>query len=226
MTNLAEKPERLDIRLSEEEKKRLEELAKQKGVSMTNLVRTWIQKGDVVHVLAEQLQDFVKDFDKWHVSENRSTNIRHLCENLHGRMGAIENESLRTVLYDWTNFLSQSFQLLKGDISTTKRQLGEAIKTSVQAPRTERLILHVSILEFSKIVVSYHNIFIKGFLDIVKNMDERTQRRIGETYNDEVRTRYNEIASKYEDYLKRAQRELGESLEQAIPRAKEFRSHE
>lgn len=193
---------------------------------MTDLVKTWIQKGDVVHVLAEQLQDFVNDFDKWHVSENRNTNIRHLGENLHGRMGNIEDASLRPVLYDWTNFFSESFQLLKDDISDTKRQLGDAIKASVREPRGERIVLHVSILRFSKIVVLYHNIFIKGFLDILKNMDELTKGRFGATYNDEVRTRYNEIASKYEDFLKRAQRELGENLEQAIPRAKEFRSHE
>ena len=220
---MAEKPERLDIRLSEEEKKRLAELAKEKGVSMTDLVRTWIVRGDVVHVLAEQLQDFVKDFDKWHVSENRRSSVRFLCQDLQGRLADMEDETKRRILYDWIGFYQQSFELLKLDISILRRQTGTFIKLKYLKERT---MLIGFILEFTKTILSYHDIFIQGFLKILENMSEKTKRSIGQTYNDEVRTRYNEIASKFEDFLKRAQRELGEGLEHTMPRAKEFRAKE
>lgn len=227
VSKLSEKPERLDIRLSEEEKKRLAELAKERGVSMTDLVRTWIMRGDVVRVLGEQLHDFVKDFDKWHVSENRNTSIRYLCERLHGRTGAIKDQSNVTMLFNWTNFFGRSFQLLKRDLLILKGQLGELIKSdALKHTPIERTILTSSIIRFSNVIVSYHDTFINGFLEILKNMDEDTKRDTGGTYNDEVRTRYNEIASKYEDYIKRAERELGGGLERSIPRAKEFRPNE
>lgn len=216
--------ERLDIRLSEEEKKRLAELATQRGVSMTDLVRTWITRGDVVHVLAEQLEDFVDDFDKWHVSENRNTSIRYLCEHLQGRTGFIKDDpSRQKVLYQWIGFFMQSFDLLKRHVSVLKTRVGKFIKQKEPKMKDDLIGL---ILQFILIVYYYDRIFLQGFLNILQNMDEQTKHSTGATYNDEFRTRYNEIASKLEDFLKRAERELGHGMEKVIPRAKEFRAEE
>jgi len=212
--------ERLEVRLSEEEKKRLAELAKQKGVSMTDLVRVWIMRGDVVHVLAEQLQDITNDFAKWHVLENRSTSIKNLCENLRGRVGAIEDEGKRAIMFDWIEFFPRSFQFMRNDVSDLKERLARFI--SQEEPK-EKMVLVSLVNKFASIIISYNNVFVESFMKILQNMDEYSKRNFGARYNDDFRTRYNEIASKYEDFLKRAQRELGESLVQAIPRAKEFR---
>ena len=220
---MSEKAERLDIRLGEEEKKRLAELAKQRGVSMTDLVKTWIMRGDVVHVLAEQLQDIMNDFAKWHVLEHRSTNIGHLCNDLRGRMEGIEDQMRRVIIYEWIGFFNRSYQLIRNDVVYLRNRLNKFVK---QREPKDREVLFKLTIEFSQIVTSYHNIFLQGFLDILQNMDEKTKRRAGETYNDEFRTRYNEIASKYEDFLKRTQRELGGGLESAMPRAREFRAKE
>jgi len=206
--------------LTEEEKARLAELADQRGVSMTDLIRTWIVRGDVVYVLAEQLKDIVDDFAKWHVLENRSTSIQYLCDTIRNNIGAIENEEKRIIIYRWLESFLRSFQLIKDDVSNLKRRLDKFI--SQREPKEKNVLIEL-ILEFSKIVSSYYDIFVQGVLDILQNSGELTDRHIGEIYNDEFRTRFNEITSKYEDFLKRVKRELGEGLEQALPRAKEFR---
>ena len=213
--------ERLDIRLSEEEKKRLAELAKQKGVSMTDLVRVWIVRGDVVHVLSEQLQDILNDFAKWHVLHNTNTSILYLCLNLRNRMDTVQDATKRTMIYKWTAFFDESFRFMRDNISDLTRRLSRFI--SKKEPKEKEILINL-IIEFSKIVVSYHNVFVEGFMNILQNMGKNAKRDIGDVYNDEFRTRYNEIASKYEDFLKRVQRELGGGLEQAIPRAREFRA--
>ena len=212
--------ERLDVRLSEEEKKRLEELARQRGVSMTDLVRTWIMRGDIVHVLAEQLHDLVKDFNKWHVSENRNTSISYLCRSLGDRVQYIEDETKRGPIRGWANLLCQAFQFMISDVRDLRSKLDRFIR---QKEPKEKNVLIEAILDFTQIVTSYHSIFVQGFIEILQNMDEDTKRLVGGWYNDEFRTRYNEITPKYEDFLKRAHRELGELSEQAMPRAKEFR---
>lgn len=215
--------ERLEVRLSEEEKKRLAELAKQRGISMTDLVRTWIIRGDVVHVLAEQLKDITNDFAKWHVLENRSTSINNLCEHLRGRMGAIEDEGRRVIIFDWIEFFNRSFQLMRNDVSDLMRRLAKFI--SQKEPKEKKVLVDL-INEFALIINSHNNIFVESFIKILQNMDEYSKRDYGARYNDDFRTRYNEIASKFEEFTKIAQRELGEGLEQAIPRAKEFRAKE
>jgi hypothetical protein len=215
--------ERLDIRLSEEEKRRLAELAKQRGVSMTDLVRMWIMRGDVVHVLAEQLQDITNDFARWHVLENRSTSIHNLCENLRGRVGTIEDEMKRRIMYQWIEFFLRSFQLMRNDVSDLTGRLTTFI--TQKEPKEKMVLVHL-IKEFTQIIISYNNVFVRSFIEILQNMDKYTKRDTGARYNDDFRTRYNEIASKCEDFLKRAERELGETLQQAIPRAKEFRAKE
>jgi hypothetical protein len=216
--------DRIDIRLSEEEKARLNELAKQKGVSMTDLIRTWITRGDVVHVLAEQLQDISNDFAKWHVLEIRNTSIRMLCDSLRNALSSEQDQWKRTLIYEWIEFFGRSFQLMTNDVSAFKRKV-EMFVGQTEPKQKEALIEFVA--EFRQIVTLYCNVFIDGFIDILQVMDERTKEYIGGTYNDELRTRYNEITSKYEDFLKRVQRELGESFpEPTVPRAKEFRPKE
>ena len=85
----------------------------------------------------------------------------------------------------------------------------------------------VELMMISKQNVTYYNsVFIEGFIDILQMMDEKNTDDVSARYNDELRTRYNEITSKFEDFLKRAQRELGEPFEQAMPRAREFRHKE
>ena len=214
--------ERLEVRLSEEEKERLAELAKQKGISMTDLVRVWIMRGDVVHVLAEQLQDITNDFAKWHVLENRSTSINNLCENLRGRVGAIDNKGKQaTIIFDWIEFFNRSFRLMRNDVSDLKRRIAKFI--SQKEPKEKKVLVDL-INEFALIIISHNNVFVESFIKILQNMDEYSKRNFGARYNDDFRTRYNEIASKFEEFTKIAQRELGVDLEQAIPRAKEFRA--
>lgn len=215
--------ERLEVRLSEEEKKRLAELAKQKGISMTDLVRVWIMRGDVVHIIAEQLQDITNDFAKWHVLENRSTSINNLCEHLRGRVGAIKDEGKREIMFDWIEFFNRSFRLMKNAVSDSKKRLAKFI--SQKEPKDKKVLADL-INEFALIIISHNNVFVESFIKILQNMDEYSKQNIGARYNDDFRTRYNEIASKFEEFTKIAQRELGVGLEQAIPRAKEFRAKE
>lgn len=219
---MSEKAERLDIRLSDEEKKRLAELADQKGVSMADLVRTWIMRGDVAHVLAEQLQDIVNDFAKWHVLENRRTSVQFLCTDLRSRM-AITDATRSRMMYRWLDLFHQSFQFMRSNVSNLSTRLSRFI--SQKEPKEKKVLVRL-ISEFAQIITSYHDIFVRGFMDILQDVDDKTKKDISGVYNDEFRTRFNEITSKYEDFLKRAQRELGEELKQAMPRAKEFRPSE
>jgi hypothetical protein len=212
--------ERIDVRLTEEDKARLAELAKQKGVSMTDLIRIWITRGDVVHVLAEQLQDISNDFAKWHVLENRNTSVRFLCDSLRNMLGSEQEEGKRIMIYHWIEFFNRSFQLMTGNVSEFKEKVAEFVGQS--EPKRKEVLVKL-VVSFGQIITLYNNIFLEGFIDILQVMDKRSREHISQAYNDELRTRYNEITSKYEDFLKRAQRELGESLEHAMPRAKEFR---
>lgn len=216
--------ERIDVRLTEEDKARLAELAKQKGVSMTDLIRTWITRGDVVHVLAEQLQDISNDFAKWHVLENRNTCVRVLCDNLRNVLSSQQDEWKRIALYQWMDFFNRTFQLMVNDVSALKHRVAVFVRQT--EPKQKDVLIEL-VVEFREIVTLYNNVFLEGFLSILQIMDEKGKDYIGRTYNDELRTRYNEITSKYEDFLKRVQRELGESFaEQAMSRAKEFRPTE
>jgi hypothetical protein len=212
--------ERVDIRLSEEEKTRLAELAKQRGVSMTDLVRTWITRGDVIHVLAEQLEDIGNDFAKWHVLENRKTSIRNLCDELRSRLPSDEEQWKRSAIYNWIEFFNRSFELMKDSVSMSNHKIHLFIR---QLEPKQKEVLVELMMAFKQNVALYNSVFIEGFIDILQMMDEKHTNDISGRYNDELRTRYNEITSKFEDFLKRAQRELGEPFEQTMPRAREFR---
>lgn len=215
--------ERVDIRLTEEEKARLAELAKQKGVSMTDLVRTWITRGDVIHVLAEQLQDISNDFAKWHVMENRNTCVRSLCDELRNRLGSDDEQWKRLAIYKWIDFFNRSFDLMKDSVSKFKHRADLFIRQS--EPKQKDVLVGLMVI-LKQNVTYYNSVFIEGFLDILQMMDGKNIDDISARYNDELRTRYNEITSKFEDFLKRAQRELGETFEQAMPRARESRHKE
>lgn len=215
--------ERIDIRLSEEEKARLAELAKQKGVSMTDLVRTWITRGDVIHVLAEQLQDISNDFDRWLVLENRGTCVRNLCDELRNRLPSDEEQWKRIAIYTWIEFFNRSFELMKNSVSKSKHTIELFIR---QSETKQKEVLVELMMTFKQNVTLYNSVFIEGFIDILQMMDEKYAEDVSARYNDELRVRYNEITSKFEDFLKRAQRELGEPFEQPMPRAKEFRRKE
>lgn len=212
--------ERIDIRLSEEEKARLAELAKERGISMTDLVRTWITRGDVIHVLAEQLQDISNDFAKWHVLESRNTCIRNLCDELRSRFRSDEEQWKRTTIYNWIEFFNRSFKLMEDSVSQFKHKVALFVRQS--EPKNKETLVELALV-FKQIVTLYDTIFIEGFIDILQMMDASYTEDVSSRYNDELRTRYNEISSKCEDFFKRSQRELGESFEQAMPRAKEFR---
>lgn len=212
--------ERLDVRLTEEEKNRLAELAKQKNVSMTDLVRTWIARGDIVHVLAEQLQDFVSDFNKWHVSDTTAS-IHYLCRTIRARPHS--NPSTRDIMFGWMELFNRSFDLLAKDANRLQVNLNIFVN---KKKAKDKAILVEMILNFSNIVYAYNFIFVQSFLKIVNNVDESGRNAVRRLYSNDFRTRYNELNSKYEDFLKRAQRELGEGLERAMPRAGEFRPKE
>ena len=49
-------------------------------------------------------------------------------------------------------------------------------------------------------VTLYNSVFIEGFIDILQMMDEKHIDDVSARYNDELRTRYNEITSKFEDF--------------------------
>jgi hypothetical protein len=215
--------ERVDIRLSEEEKARLAELAKQRGVSMTDLVRTWITRGDVIHVLAEQLEDISNDFAKWHVLESRNTSIRNLCDELRNRLPSDQEQWKRLAIYKWIEFFNRSFQLMKEDVSRSNHKIQLFVRQS--EPKQKEVLVEL-VMTFKQNVTLYNSVFIEGFIDILQMMDEKNLDDISGRYNDELRTRYNEITSKFEDFLKRVQRELGEPFEQTLPRAREFRYKE
>jgi hypothetical protein len=100
------------------------------------------------------------------------------------------------------------------------------VKEMKESSMIKKAFLFAAISNLATYVFEYDNIFVNGFMDILQQMDEHTKKSIGKKYNDEFRTRYNEIASKYEDFLKIAQRELGEDLERSMPRAKEFQSED
>jgi hypothetical protein len=81
-------------------------------------------------------------------------------------------------------------------------------------------------MTFKQNVTLYNSVFIEGFIDILQMIDGKDTEDVSARYNDELRVRYNEITSKFEDFLKRAQRELGDTFEQTMPRAREFRRKE
>jgi hypothetical protein len=213
--------ERIDIRLTEEEKARLAELAQQKGVSMTDLVRTWIARGDVIHVLAEQLQDISNDFDRWLVLENRATCVRNLCDELRNRLS--DEQWKRAATYQWIEFFNRSFELMRNNVSRSKHAIDLFIRQS--EPKQKEVLVEL-MMAFKQNVTLYNSVFIEGFIDILQMADGKYTEDISARYNDELRVRYNEITSKFEDFLKRAQRELGEPFEQGMPRAREFRRKE
>ena len=215
--------ERFDIRLSEEEKARLTELAKQKGVSMTDLVRTWITRGDIIHVLAEQLQDISNDFDRWLVLENTSTCVRNLCDGLRNRLTSDEEQWKRAAIYMWIEFFNRSFELMKNSVSKSKHTIDLFIRQS--EPKQKEVLVEL-MMTFKQNVTLYNSVFIEGFIDILQMIDGKDTEDVSARYNDELRVRYNEITSKFEDFLKRAQRELGDTFEQTMPRAREFRRKE
>jgi predicted transcriptional regulator len=215
--------ERFDIRLSEEEKARLAELAKQKGVSMTDLVRTWITRGDIIHVLAEQLQDISNDFDRWLVLENRGTCVRNLCDELRNRLPPDMEQWKHLAIYTWIEFFNRSFELMKNSVSKSKHTIDLFIRQS--EPKQKEVLVEL-MMTFKQNVTLYNSVFIEGFIDILQIIDGKYTEDASARYNDGLRVRYNEITSKFEDFLKRAQRELGDTFEQVMPRAREFRRKE
>ena len=208
--------ERLDIRLSEKEKEKLAEIAKSKGVSMTELVREWITKGDIAFVLAEQLSDLVNDFARWHVLENRDSSILYLGASIRGRLGELPGWA-----YRMSEFFENSSRLVKHELERLEEELRTFVGETEAREKKELIrIIH----EFSWIVEQYNRVHVNGYMQIFDELDEKSQSRLQKPYNDEFRVRYNEFAAKYEDFLKRASRELGENLSKAIPRAKELRA--
>jgi len=209
--------ERLDIRLSDEEKEKLAEIAKSKGMSMTELVRTWIIKGDIAFVLAEQLSDFASDFAKWHVLEDRDTSILYLGRDLRHGPGPTP-----PFFYIITDFFVKSAELIRDDMRQLQRDINVFIKKT-EPKEKEKLIALIA--EFTSIVEKYYRIYVETFIEMFNALPEEYPRSSVEAhYNDGFRIRYNEFASKYEDFLKRASRELGADIAKPIQRAKELRA--
>lgn len=207
--------ERLDIRLSEKEKEKLAEIAKSKGISMTELIREWITKGDIAFVLAEQLSDLVNDFARWHVLENRDSSILYLGAGIRGRLGELPGWA-----YRMSEFFENSSRLIKHELEYLKEELKTFVRETEAREKKELIrIIH----EFSWIVEQYDRVYVDGYVKIFDELTEENQYRLQRSYNDEFRVRYNEFAAKYEDFLRRATRELGKNLSKAIPRAKELR---
>lgn len=207
--------ERLDVRLSEEEKAKLAEIAKSKGVTMTELVRAWITKGDVAFVLAEQMLDLVNDFAKWHVLDNRDSSILFLGVNISRRIG-----NLPRWAYGMVDFYQNSGELIKHQVQHLREEL--RIFVAQTEPKEKKKLIRI-ISEFTWIVQQYNRVYIDGYMKIFNELSEENQYHLQGSYNDEFRVRYNEFAAKYEDFLKRATRELGADLSKPIPRAKELR---
>jgi hypothetical protein len=112
--------------------------------------------------------------------------------------------------------------MLKHNILVLKNQLDVFVREFKTTSKIKKTFLISSISNFSGYIISYNNTFVNGFMDILQNTGENTIKSVGKLYNADFRMRYNELASKYEDFLKRAQRELNANLESPMPRVNEF----
>jgi len=205
---MSEKP--FSIRLSDEEKEVLEKIAKSKGITMADVVRMWITKGDVVNVLAEQLVDLSKDFAQWHLSDTHSSVI-WLARN-----------SMREPPIEEVGIIQNMFESEGSRLKTEFVKFRNKLNVFVKKKEIkERKSLATFIEFFISTVHRYENL-IMYFYDIAAIMPERNRDRIREAYSNEFRVRYNEFALKYEDFLKRSSRELGEGFERTLKRVKEF----
>lgn len=206
---MSEKP--FSIRLTDEEKKTLERIAASKGVPMADVIRMWITKGDIVNVLAEQLADLSKDFTTWHLS-NRGSSVGWLGTNLLREAPAEEDVIIQRMFESESNRLGN-------EILEFNRNLNVFVKN---VKMKKKGTLATLIKSFILIVHAYHNNLVKRFYEIAVLMPKENRDCVKEQYSNEFRVRYNEFAAKYEDFLKRASRELGEGLERTLERVKEF----
>lgn len=205
---MSEKP--FSIRLSDEEKEVLERIATSKGMTMSDVIRMWITKGDVVNILAEQLADLSKDFSTWHLS-NRASSIIWLAANLMRDSPNEEVGILKRMFDDEGNRLRSEF-------SEFRTKLNIFIKNKKMK---EKEALVTFITSFVSTIQRYQNL-ASVFYEITAIMPQRNRDSIKEQYSNEFRVRYNEFAVKYEDFLKRSSRELGQDLEGPLGRIKEF----
>jgi len=206
---MSEKP--FSVRLTDEEKEMLERIASSKGLSMADVVRMWITKGDVVNILAEQLADLSKDFTRWHLSSH-SSSIAWLGRNL------LSNAPLEEHNIVGEMFNSENERLEKEIV-----QLNNKLTVFVKSEKMKRKgALANFIRSFISIVQAYQNNLVRGFYRMAEILPKENRDRVADSYSSEFRVRYNEFAAKYEDFLRRASRELGENFERTLGRAKEF----
>jgi len=205
---MSEKP--FSVRLSDEEKEVLERIAKSKGMTMADVVRMWITKGDVVNILAEQLNDLSKDFAEWHLS-NRSSSVIWLGRYL---MKEPPIEEIGII----QNMFESEGGRLKKEFAEYRSKLNAFVN---RKEVKEKKSLATFIAFFVSTVERYESL-IRYFYEIAAIVSERNRDRIEKEYTNEFRVRFNEFAVKYEDFLKRSSRELGEDFERTLRRVKEF----
>lgn len=206
---MSEKP--FSIRLTDEEKKTLGRIAESKGVPMADVIRMWITKGDIVNVLAEQLADLSKDFTTWHLS-NRGSSVTYLARIL-----------LRETPMEEYDIIQRMFESECSHLANEIKEFNDNLNTFVKKVKMKKKETLVTFIKsFISIVQVYHNNLVNRFYEIVAIMPKKNRDWVKESYSSEFRVRYNEFAAKYEDFLKRASRELGKNLERTIERVKEF----
>jgi len=206
---MSEKP--FSIRLTDDEKKTLERIAKSKGMSMADVVRTLITRGDIVNVLAEQLSDLSKDFTTWHLS-NRGSSVTWLAEAL-----------LREAPLEEHAIIQRMFQNEGNRLRNKITEFNNNLKLFINSVDLKKKgALATFIKSFISIVDAYQNNFVNHFYQIAAIIPKENRNRVKAPYSDEFRVRYNEFAVRYEDFLRRASRELGENLERTLERVKEF----
>lgn len=205
---MSEKP--FSIRLSDEEKEVLERIAKSKGITMADVIRLWITKGDIVNVLAEQLADLSKDFAEWHLS-NRSSSAVWIAETLMRDAPAEEVGIILRTFREEGNRLQNEFAQFRSKLNVFVKK--KKIK--------EKEDLAIFITFLTSTLQRYENL-ARRLYDVAAIMPEENRDSVKEVYSNDFRVRYNELAVKCEDFLKRASRELGQSFERSLERVKEF----
>lgn len=202
---MSEKP--FSIRLSEEEKAMLQQIADQRKISMAEVIRELISKADVVNILAEQLKDLFEEFHKWQLVNNQYS-ILWIVDSLL-QESPREEYSIIKEMYAW------DAESIRRDVRETMVTLSNYIN-NVTVKRREDLKTYISKLTLA---VERYAQLIRIFFKIATIFPIKDRERIDEYYSNSFRIRYNEFLPKFEDFLKRASRELGYSFERNIERA-------
>ena len=180
---------------------------------MADVIRELISKADVVNILAEQLNDLFQEFSRWQLVNNQYS-ILWIVNSLLMESPR-EEYSIIKEMYEW------EAESIRKDVIDTMNKLTNYIH-NVKIKKREDL--EIFIINFKSSVERYNRL-VRFFYKIAPIIPLKTHERIIKDYSNSFRIRYNEFLPKYEDFLKRASRELGYSLESTLERAGDIPKH-